>query len=606
MSSLVPDPAQGPFILLDDARREGAASARLYRAPVEMLEAWDRPSLDALLDRLSMAGREGLHAAGYFAYEAGLALEPALHALLAEREGTRLAWFGLYAEYETIAPDAMGKHMTGLAANDRSAFLGPVETRIDEAAYAERFAAIRSAILAGDIYQANLCFQNEAAFSGDPLALYAALRQSSGAGYGGVMFDGADWLLSLSPELFFTLKQGRIVTRPMKGTVARGDEPVSDRVARNSLSESAKDRAENLMIVDLLRNDLARVSVPGSVSTDKLFSIETYPTVHQMTSTVQADLSPGLDAVDVLRAIFPCGSITGAPKIRAMQILHGVEGVARGPYCGAIGRIDAAHAGRPGDAAFNVAIRTLHFRPQARTIAFGLGSGVVADSSARDEWLECRNKGAFVEQSVRRFDLIETMGFDPEQGIGFLEAHLARMKASAQALRFEFDRHAARNALNAICFHLEAPACVRLLLSPSGAIAIETRPMPETFDRPLRVAVRPLPVCTDDLRLMHKTSDRAFYDQARRDAVRDGADEVIFVREDGQLTEGSFTHIFVERGGRLATPPLECGLLPGILRAALIEDGRAAEQGLAVGDLQNGFQVGNALRGLMPARLIAG
>lgn len=606
MASLLPDPAQGPFILLDDARRDGAAPARLYRAPVEIVEAWDRASLDVLLDRLANAGRQGLHAAGYFAYEAGLALEPALLPLLADRTGTRLAWFGLFARYESISPQAMSQHMAGLAEPDGSKVLGPVRTAIDEGEYAARFAVIRNAILDGDIYQANLCYQNIAAFSGDPLALYAALRQRSEAGYGGVMFDGTEWLLSLSPELFFALKAGKILTRPMKGTAARTGDPVADRAAYDALAESTKDRAENLMIVDLLRNDLARVSVPGSVRTDKLFSIESYPTVHQMTSTVRGDLSPGHDAVDVLRAIFPCGSITGAPKIRAMQILHDVEGVARGPYCGAIGRIDPADAGRPGDAAFNVAIRTLHFRPQDRTIAFGLGSGVVADSGARDEWLECRSKGAFVEQSARRFDLIETMGFDPERGIGFLEAHLARMKASAQALRFEFDRHAARNALNAICFHLEAPACVRLLLSPSGAIAIETRPMPATFDRPLKVVVRPLPVRADDLRLMHKTSDRAFYDQARRDAMRDGADEVIFVREDGWLTEGSFTHIFAERDDRLVTPPLTSGLLPGILRAALIEEGRATERNLVPDDLAHGFHIGNALRGLMPARLIAG
>ncbi|MEZ5709131.1 MAG: aminodeoxychorismate synthase component I [Blastomonas sp.] len=587
-----------PFILLDDARTDRPVAARLYRDPVEICEAHDPEGLAALLERIEEAGRQGLHAAGYFAYEAGLALEPRLAPLLSQRAGTRLAWFALFRGYEEIAPDRVAGLLPAPA--DTGYALGPVVPALSRVRYDSAFAMISEAIRAGDIYQANLTFMSHADFAGDPLALYRDLRVAARSGYGGVLFDGSDWLLSLSPELFFTLHQGQATVRPMKGTAPRHRDAGDDRAAADALAASAKDRAENLMIVDLMRNDLSRIARPGSVRTDRLFAIEHYPTVHQMTSTIRAELAPGKGAAEMIRAIFPCGSITGAPKIRAMELIHAVEADARGVYCGAIGRFDPPQGDRPGDAAFNVAIRTLHLPHGSRKIAFGLGSGIVADSDGLAEWQECRIKGRFVEQLVRPFDLIETMAFDPASGIARLEAHLARMKASAAELGFEFDRHAARNALNAACFTLEAPRKVRLLLARSGAIALEMSPMPDSAPGPLDVALAPLPVDAGDFRLRHKTTDRGFYDEAR---CASGKAELVFIDRRGRLTEGSFTHVYVERDGKLLTPPLALGLLPGILRAELIETGRAVEAELSRDDLGPGFFIGNSLRGLMPARL---
>jgi para-aminobenzoate synthetase/4-amino-4-deoxychorismate lyase len=346
------------------------------------------------------------------------------------------------------------------------------------------------------------------------------------------------------------------------------------------------------MIVDLLRNDLSRVAKRASVSVPRLFEVETYPTVHQMTSTVTAELRDGLGGVDVLETIFPCGSITGAPKIRAMEIIAGLEPEPRGAYTGAIGALAPG-----GEASFNVAIRTLTVRAGEQVARIGLGAGIVADSRAADEWRECLAKGAFVSEPAR-FDLIETMRFDPERGIVEVERHLARMKASAEALGFRFDRHGARNELQAASFRLRAPRTIRLMLSPSGALAVETRPVPEAPAAPGEVALRPLPVAADDFRLRHKTSDRGFYESAR-----DGASEALFVDPDGFLTEGSFTTLFVERDGTLLTPPLSRGLLPGILREALIAEGRAREADLTPDDLVQGFFIGNAVRGLIAARL---
>ncbi|WP_156677766.1 aminodeoxychorismate synthase component I [Sphingomonas profundi] len=587
-----------PFVLLDDARAEGAAPARLFTDPAEIVVATTAAEIRPALERVRGAAARGLHAAGWIGYEAGLALEPRLAALPAPAAsgGLPLLWFGLFAQCRTPVS------VPALLPDPAGAWAGPPRPRIDRAAYDAAFGRVARWIAAGDIYQANLSLRADVPFAGDPLALYARLRAASGAGWGGIVSSGDHLLLSCSPELFFALAAGRLEARPMKGTVPRDADPARDAAAAAALAGDAKQRAENLMIVDLLRNDLARVAAPGSVAVPALFTVESYPTLHTLTSTVTAELATGRDAVDVLAAIFPCGSVTGAPKIRAMEVIAAVEPDGRGIYTGAIGAIAPS-----GDAAFNVAIRTLAIgaADAARGhghATIGLGSAVVADSTAEAEWRECLAKGAFVTAGARAFDLIETMRFDPVEGVIDLERHLARMKASAEALGFAFDRHGARNELQAATFHLRRPARIRLLLGRSGAIAIETGALPATPDGPAQVAIVPLPVSALDVRLRHKTSDRAFYDAARRAA---GRFEVVFADGDGFLTEGSFTSLFVDRGGRLLTPPLSRGLLPGVLRARLLADGRADEADLRADDLAHGFLIGNALRGLMPAICVA-
>jgi len=485
---------------------------------------------------------------------------------------------------------------------DGEAAIGPLTPQISPGGYLAAFTALQDAIRAGDIYQANLTFPLAGSFSGDPLALYAALRPAASAGYGGVIFDGSHWLLSLSPELFVRLCGDEAKVKPMKGTRPRGSDEGEDAALAADLAQSVKDRAENLMIVDLMRNDLARVAEAGSVVVDDPFAVETYPTLHQMVSSVRARMQPGKGAADLIRALFPCGSITGAPKIRAMELIAEVERDARGAYCGAIGRIDGN-----GDAAFNVAIRTLRLTEieNARGKAvLGVGSAVVADSDAMAEWREAIVKAGFARGQAASFDLIETMRFDPDEGVPLLELHLERMKASAAELGLSFDRHAARNSIQALCFDLERPARLRLLASRTGAIALEAADMPPPMVQPLRCGVLPLPVDPGDWRLRHKTSERAFYEDARAVAQAAGADEVLLLRADGLLTEGSFTNLFVERDGILLTPPARLGLLPGVLRRSLIEQGRAREAELTVDDLAGGFLLGNALRGLMKAELL--
>jgi para-aminobenzoate synthetase/4-amino-4-deoxychorismate lyase len=285
-----------------------------------------------------------------------------------------------------------------------------------------------------------------------------------------------------------------------------------------------------------------------------------------------------------------------------MELIDEVERDARGPYCGSIGRINGN-----GDAAFNVAIRTLRLTPiengQGRAV-LGVGGAIVADSTAMSEWRECLVKGGFVRQAAAGFDLIETMAFHPENGIDLLELHLERMKASAAELRFSFDRHELRNQIQALCFELEMPARIRILLARSGAITIEAAPLPPRMEEPVPCALVPLPVVSGDWRLRHKSTDRGFYEAALKLAQDAGAKEAILVREDGLVTEGCITNIFVERDGVLLTPPAGLGLLPGVQRRKLIEDGAAQEAELRVTDLENGFFIGNAVRGMMAAKLV--
>ena len=577
-----------PFVLLDDARAVGAAPARLYRDPVRVVVAYTQSDVRMALGALRGTG---LHAAGFLTYEAGFALEEKLvaPAQTLAKEALPLLWFGLFEGFDEIA---LGEVANWLPDN-RGAWAGSPQPSASRAAYDEAFARVKALITAGDIYQANLTIRGNVAVLGHPLALYAGLRQRARAGYGGVVWTGADWMLSLSPELFFALQDGKITTKPMKGTLARVPGRDADDV--KTLKNDPKQRAENLMIVDLLRNDLSRVAEAGSVHVPALFSVETYPTVHTMTSTVTARLREGLDAVNIVEAIFPCGSITGAPKIRAMEVIGDLEDSSRGIYTGSIGRIDPS-----GDAAFNVAIRTLHL-PSGQTHAtLGLGGGIVADSKVGEEWRECIAKGAFVASGTD-FDLIETMRFDPAGGIHLLDRHIARIGTSARTFGFPFDRHAVRNELQASTFRIASPRRVRLMLSPSGRTAIEIGALHSTPTDPVEVALAALPVASDDFRLAHKTSNRAFYSAARAQA---GTFEVALFDADGFITEGSFSNIFVKGNGTLLTPPLSRGLLPGVLREELIANGSAVEANLRPEDLAGGFFIGNASRGLVAAVLV--
>lgn len=379
-------------VLLDDARPVPGAMAYLYRDPVEVVAATRIEEVLPALQQLRAAGARGLHAAGYLTYEAGAAFEPALADRIVHPpagDGAPLLWFGLFADVEHL-PAAQVPDLLPPPDDDVLAAAAPLRSaEVHRAAVARVLEHIR----AGDIYQANVALDLQVAVPPDPLALYAALRPRAAMGHGALIRHDGRSILSFSPESFFRLDGRRVETRPMKGTAPRLADPSADTAAAYALAADAKQRAENLMIVDLLRNDLSRVCTPGSVTVPELFAVESYPTVHQMVSRVEGRLRPGADAVDLIAALFPCGSITGAPKLRAMEVIRLLEGRPRGIYTGSIGSIDPS-----GDARFNVAIRTISVDMGGGHGQMGVGSGIVADSLPEAEWAECLAKARFLER----------------------------------------------------------------------------------------------------------------------------------------------------------------------------------------------------------------
>jgi para-aminobenzoate synthetase/4-amino-4-deoxychorismate lyase len=553
----------------------------------------DRPDeIGAALAAIAAALASGRTVAGFASYELGYLLEPRLVPLLPKHREVPLLLFGVFdrAEVHTSGAAFLQTQLRGRA------YAGPLEHEWDETAYDMRFRRVHALIAAGDIYQANLSFRSRFAFAGDSLALYANLRRRSGVAHCAYIDDGERQILSLSPELFFAVSpERRIAAKPMKGTAARAQDAVSDAAARAHLRASDKERAENLMIVDLLRNDIGRIAKVGTVAVDELFAIETYPTVHQMVSTITAELKPNVAAPDILRALFPCGSITGAPKIRAMEIIRELESSARGVYCGAIG-----YFAPDGSAEFNVAIRTL-------TIAngrgeLGIGGAVVHDSRAASEYAECLLKARYYETARQPLELIETLRWSPEGGFARLPRHLARISASAGVFGILFDEAAARSALADAVANTTATQRVRLTLTENGEFAAAAQPLGPDAEI-WRYIISPIRVVSTDLLQGHKTSWRELYEAEYARAAALGCDEVLFLNERGELAEGSRSNLFLQIDGRLVTPAASCGLLPGCLRQELLEGKDCSEDILLESDLRTATAVylGNSLRGLIPA-----
>lgn len=561
-----------PTVLLDDAT-PGREKCVRFAGNCGVIRANGPQDVAAALAAMERERARGRFVAGYFSYELGYLLEPKLAPLLPARGNVPLLWFGVFERVEDAT-----------LPNAARAYAGPLRHEWDADAYEARFARVRGYIGQGDIYQANLSFRSRFAFVGDPMALFARLRARSNAAYGAYVDDGERQVLSLSPELFFDLAaDGRITARPMKGTIARGEDPASDARARAALAASEKDRAENLMIVDLLRNDLGRVAELGSVAVADLFAVETYPTLHTMVSTVTARLKPGADIATILRAVFPCGSVTGAPKIRAMEIIRELEATPRGLYCGAIGMFAP-----DGSAKFNVAIRTLTISGGVGEL--GIGGAVVQDSTSHGEYDECLLKARYYEAARRTIELIETLRWSPAEGFVRLARHLARMERSAAVFGIAFDAG-----------RLDLPKGgaeelrVRIVLDEAGAFHCTATPLGRPQAR-WSYAISPRRVDSADRLARHKISWREPLEP------EPGADETLFLNERGEIAEGSRSTLFVKRGGTLLTPPLDAGVLDGCLRRELLDLGQCREATLRPGDLADGeVYLGNSLRGLIEA-----
>ena len=586
------------FVLLDNNSGSGPPSL-LFTDPVEIISAETPEEVPGAIARLEAAVDSGLHAAGFFAYELGYVLEPRLAALMPKTRNVPLLWLGIYKSPVEMTPHEV-EHWLATHTRSGSYHFTDVSLAWDEADYLERFVKVQENIRAGDIYQLNLTFKARFKLSGSPLTFFLDLRQKQRVAYGGIVDTGKVTVLSASPEVFIE-QDGRVIsTRPMKGTAPRAGTPEADAEARRELAADVKQRAENLMIVDLMRNDIGRISEIGSVSVTDLFTVETYQTLHQMTSGIRATLKDGIGLTELLSGIFPPGSVTGAPKIRAMELIRELETEPRGVYCGAIG-----HVSPKGHALFNVAIRTaVVFRDASGEM--GIGSGVVFDSKGPNEYAECLLKMKFLTDPVKPFELIETLLYEPGSGIALLDRHIERLTTSARYFAFACDADAARAALAESVEGHNERLRVRLLLSEDGALTVTSTPLPSAApDAVMRFAVSKTTIDSADIFLFHKTTRRELYDREWQEYSESrGADEVIFLNERGELTEGSRTTIFIERGGRLLTPALRCGLLPGTLRAEMIAKGKAEEAVLTLEDLEtaDAIYLGNSVRGLLRAQ----
>jgi para-aminobenzoate synthetase/4-amino-4-deoxychorismate lyase len=586
-------------VLLETSRfDEQNRRSYLFLNPTAILSAQALDELPALFRKSEEANAAGLHLAGYLSYECGYHFEPSRFAPFNHSQvDPPLAWFGAYDQpfvFDHVAGAFLGAvpPQTGIEPTPTS-FTTDVTLDISQPEYSKRILRIKQYIEAGDTYQVNFTDSVTVAAPHSAAASFAALSAAQPVAYSALLYIGEQHILSLSPELFFRIDRNRITTRPMKGTMPRGIDLAQDDAQAARLQADEKNRSEHVMIVDLLRNDLGRICRSGSVQAEDLFSIERYRTLLQMTSTVSGELRAGLTFYEIFRALFPSGSITGAPKLRTMQIIRELERRPRGVYTGAIG-----HIAPSGDATFNVAIRTLILRNG--TAHMGVGGGIVADSDPVSEYRECQLKASFLTRSHTDFQLIETMLFDGNT-VEMVSLHLDRLAASAQYFDFAFDRAGIEARIATLTASLPPERhSVRLLLSPTGDVILSHAPL--SSDPPtLSVCISPHRTNSADLFLRHKTTQRDLYNGELARVRAQGFDEVLFLNERGELTEGAISTLFVRIRGQLLTPPLSAGVLPGVLRRHILStDPTAQERTLTLADLATAepIYLGNSLRGL--------
>ncbi|KWK52733.1 anthranilate synthase [Burkholderia stagnalis] len=612
------------FALLDDCDSTASArSSRLYTGFVRERVCADPARLDDVDAALAQDLRDGLHAVVVGDYEFGRNLQWA-------QPGEAPLRFLLFARCERLSRDEVDAWLAqrdGGTASPSIAGVAHVTKSVTRDAFDAAIAAVHDALRAGDSYQVNYTFRLHFDAFGTPLALYRRLRARQPVRYGALIaLPGGAWVVSCSPELFVEKHGDALRARPMKGTAPRSDDPRRDAEAAAFLASDPKNRAENVMIVDLLRNDLSRIARTGTVRVPALFSVEPYASVWQMTSTVDAGWRDGTTFADLLRALFPCGSITGAPKHKTMQLIDAIESTPRGLYTGTIGWLDAPQAssdGNPdgaprcGDFCLSVAIRTLTLDAAAasgrRMGTMGVGAGIVLDSVAADEYAECELKARFLTDADPGFQLFETTCATRAEGIRHLDRHVARLQRSADAFGFRFDADALRGAIDARCAALDGdgPYRMKLALAKDGALEIVAAPLKPLPDGPAGVLHAAdhgfAPTHADDALLQHKTTRRADYDRAWQAAEALGCFDMLFVNERGEVTEGGRSNLFVKLDGQWVTPPLSCGVLPGVMRGVLLDDPSfgATERVVTRDDLARAqaLLLTNALRGAVDAVL---
>ncbi|KPL88810.1 hypothetical protein SE18_09005 [Herpetosiphon geysericola] len=560
----------------DFADATGQPQALEFRQPLAVYRATTSAEVLPTIQAAQAAAQTGAYVIGYLSYEAAAAFDPALacHA----PASLPLVWFAAFAAPQVVEPTTQHYQISAW------------QPSMGLEQYRQAISAIHAAIARGETYQVNYTLRLRADFSGDPLAFYHDLRAAQAANYCAYLDLGEYQILSASPELFFDWREQRLTTKPMKGTAPRGRWLEEDERLARQLQTSEKNRAENLMIVDLLRNDLGRVAAIGSVGVPRLFELERYRTLWQLTSTVAAKTKPNTSLLDILQALFPCGSITGAPKVKTMELIRQLEAEPRAVYCGALGML------RPdGSTTFNVAIRTVWIDQRQQQAEYGVGGGITWDSQADDEYAEAQLKAQLLTERWPEFDLIETLRWDG-QAYWLLEQHLQRLQASAAYFGFAYDRTALIAALNQHSQACPTPLRVRLNLTPAGEIAIASTPVTPTADGQ-KVILAPTAVNSHHRFLYHKTTNRRVYEEFTQ--LSPTYFDVLLWNEHGQLTEFTRGNVVLELNGQRWTPPVSAGLLAGTYRAELLQQHAIHERTLVLADLQAASRIWliNSIRG---------
>lgn len=564
-----------------------------FTCPVRTLVARRPEEVLPVLRGIEAATADGWWAAGYLAYEAATGIDANLRTRPA-RVGEPLAelplaWFGLFAApqwEEPLAPPAKG---------DSSYQVQDWSLDLDVAVYRDHVERIRQLIELGETYQCNLTVPMRTWIKGSLFDLYRDLALAQRGAHNSFIDMGRFVIASASPELFFEWGEDRLTTRPMKGTAARGRWLEEDRDQAQNLSHSPKERAENVMIVDLLRNDLGKVAEVGSVEVPELCTLERFETLWQLTSTVTARPRPNTGLVEIMQALFPCGSVTGAPKVRTMQLIAELEQNRRGVYCGAVGVV--APPGASFRARFSVAIRTAVVDRVTGDAVYGVGGGITWDSRPVDEHDELLAKAAILHSRPEDFQLLETMAYRPHLGIHNRDGHLQRLASSAEYFGFRLELDEVIAALAKELHGAKDASRVRLTLDRRGRISIQLAPMPSRGREPARLVVDRVPVHSSDIWLYYKTTRRTHYQT--RAARHPGFDDVIMINERGELTETTIANLAVEIGGRWWTPPRESGCLPGVERSRLLAEGQLAERVIRLDELSRvqGWALISSLRG---------
>lgn len=568
-------------VILQDHLYKDDVNWIIFSNPEAVLTTNSIDQVDKVLSEVESYIDRGYYAAGYIGYEASAGLDDALDTL--EFADYPLIWFGIYTEYKPFDIDNIECEPFDM---------GEWTPNISSEQYEKSITAIKNYIRAGDTYQVNYTFRLLNSFRGNPLSLAKTIFNAQSSKYCAYINLGDIHICSASPELFFEYRNGDVMSKPMKGTVKRGLSSAQDEQQKNWLHHSIKNRAENVMIVDMIRNDMSRFANAGSVKVDRLFNVEQYPTVFQMTSTVNAKTQSS--AVTVVRDMFPCASITGAPKVRTMEIIKELEPVGRGIYTGSIGYFSPDNK-----AQFNVAIRTVVVDEENQSAEYGVGGGIVWDSSAVAEFDECKLKAKILTYKEPGFEILESILWSPKEGIVFWDFHKERLAQSARYFNFKFNIDVKEKILDRVTGKT-TPQKVRILLHKSGEIEINVSELTSLIGA--RVGLAKSRKNTQSPYVFNKTTNRIFYENAVHEAKN--VNDVFIVNNEGHITETCFGNIVLKLGDKFITPSIECGLLAGIYRKYLLEQGVIVEGYIALSDLERAEEIYiiNSVRGALRLR----